>query len=270
MADPMNPGNLAMGALCLASFGVWGWAATRLARGEQPLPMRPREPAPWPPVVVASAFPVAFLILLITAGFGPDSEGLSLTNIRIACVATGLQIASILGLLSRSGPLRAADLGIDRSNPGRETLVGLVGFLASWLPVFAVNYVISEILHWRAEGGKHSFFKILENEPGAASVAWITLSVVVLAPLSEELLYRVVLQGWMETRMRPAAAITLISLLFAAVHYSPGRPDAIPLFPLALILGYVYYRRHSYLAVVVLHGTFNAANLTFAVLYGSG
>ena len=36
--------------------------------------------------------------------------------------------------------------------------------------------------------------------------------------------------------------------------------------PLALILGYVYYRRQSYLAVVVLHALFNGTMVTLSRL----
>jgi membrane protease YdiL (CAAX protease family) len=91
----------------------------------------------------------------------------------------------------------------------------------------------------------------------------VALAAVVLAPLAEELMFRVVIQGWLESREKPAAAITTTALLFSVIH---GLPDAIGLFPLALILGYVYRRTHSYLAVVVLHGLFNAFNLSMVLL----
>jgi membrane protease YdiL (CAAX protease family) len=40
----------------------------------------------------------------------------------------------------------------------------------------------------------------------------------------------------------------------------------LPLLPLALVLGYVYDRRHSYLAVVVLHALFNLTMLAAQLL----
>jgi membrane protease YdiL (CAAX protease family) len=52
-------------------------------------------------------------------------------------------------------------------------------------------------------------------------------------------------------------------VIFAAVH---RLPDAIPLLPLALVLGYVYQQRRSFLSIVLLHMLFNAANLILAVL----
>jgi membrane protease YdiL (CAAX protease family) len=82
------------------------------------------------------------------------------------------------------------------------------------------------------------------------------------------LLYRVVIQGWLESRITPRAAIIFVSILFAAIHSESGRPDALPILPLALILGYVYHRRHSLLAAFTLHATFNAANLALALMTG--
>jgi membrane protease YdiL (CAAX protease family) len=38
---------------------------------------------------------------------------------------------------------------------------------------------------------------------------------------------------------------------------------------LALILGYIYYRLRSYVALVVAHALFNAMNIALALLRGS-
>jgi len=66
------------------------------------------------------------------------------------------------------------------------------------------------------------------------------LMAVIVAPLVEEFLFRVVLQGWLESvetfwrrrarhlrvLMRGSAAVVLSSLLFASVHFRPGREPA--------------------------------------------
>jgi membrane protease YdiL (CAAX protease family) len=105
--------------------------------------------------------------------------------------------------------------------------------------------------------------KILDSDSGHEILAWIALSVVIVAPLAEELLYRVLLQGWTQAHITPWKAIVFSATIFSLAHQEH---DWLPLFPLALILGYVYHRTHSYLAVVVLHALFNATNLTLAVL----
>ena len=92
------------------------------------------------------------------------------------------------------------------------------------------------------------------------------MTVIVLAPAAEELIYRVAIQGSLVRWMSPNRAMLVVALLFSSVH---GWPDMLALFPLALILGYVYHQRHSFLAVVVLHALFNAMNLFNALLLQS-
>jgi membrane protease YdiL (CAAX protease family) len=83
----------------------------------------------------------------------------------------------------------------------------------------------------------------------------MALAVAVVAPLSEELLFRVVLQGWLTERISATVAVPVVAIVFAAVH---GWRDGLALLPLALILGYVFARRRSYLAVVTTHALFNS------------
>jgi membrane protease YdiL (CAAX protease family) len=64
--------------------------------------------------------------------------------------------------------------------------------------------------------------------------------------------------------MPAAAAIGIVTVLFAAVH---GLPDALPIVPLALVLGYVFHRTRSYVAVVTLHALFNSYNLILMSAY---
>ena len=54
--------------------------------------------------------------------------------------------------------------------------------------------------------------------------------------------------------------IVVSSLLFALAHFGYG-PDPIPLFLLALILGYVYQRTHRIVPSIVTHALFNGMSL---------
>jgi len=58
--------------------------------------------------------------------------------------------------------------------------------------------------------------------------------------------------------------IVVSSLLFAAVHIDPSaptRPDAIPLFVLAMGLGYVYHRTHRLWPCIVIHTLLNSTSM---------
>jgi membrane protease YdiL (CAAX protease family) len=56
------------------------------------------------------------------------------------------------------------------------------------------------------------------------------------------------------------APILVSSLLFALAHFGIG-PDPIPLFLLALVLGYVYQRTHRIVPCMVTHALFNSLTL---------
>jgi membrane protease YdiL (CAAX protease family) len=104
---------------------------------------------------------------------------------------------------------------------------------------------------------------LLADSPDPLTVTLICITAAIMAPLSEEMMFRVVLQGALTRFSQPRIAIPVTAVAFAAIH---GPIDGIALVPLALILGYVFDRRHSYVSVLVIHGLFNATMLTLALL----
>lgn len=143
----------------------------------------------------------------------------------------------------------------------REQLrLGIYGFFAAVLPM---TISMLATLPFRGAENQHSLLKQLMESPDVATVAIIAVTAVIAAPVFEELLYRVILQGWLSTILPTSVAIPLVAILFASVH---GWRDGLALFPLALILGYVFHRQHSYLSVVVIHALFNATMLTLQLL----
>ena len=98
---------------------------------------------------------------------------------------------------------------------------------------------------------------------------WVNfLCVSVFAPFFEEWLCRgMILRGLLnysrsEGRrgIRPAAAIAISALFFAAIHLSPWQ--AVPAFALGCLFGYVYYRTGSLNLTLLMHFT----NNTFALI----
>ncbi len=94
---------------------------------------------------------------------------------------------------------------------------------------------------------------------------WVNfLCVSVFAPFFEEWLCRgMILRGLLnysrsEGRrgIRPAAAIAISALFFAAIHLNPWQ--AVPAFALGCLFGYVYYRTGSLNLTMLMHFTNNA------------
>jgi hypothetical protein len=262
MADLKSIGNSAMYVLFAGSLVVWALVLTKRAMGRPLLPEPAMDPVSWPAVPVFATFVVAMVVPPFIMRLAGSTDSFSLAAVQWRALGMAAQGLAVAGLLSVAAPVRRQDFGWNPTAWVHDLRVGAAGFLASWMPVVLVNDLV-EKRGLRPEGVKHLFFKILDADSGSAVLSWVALSVVVLAPLAEELTYRVMLQGWCQSHMAPSNAIVFSALIFAFVH---GFPDCLPLFPLALILGFVYHRTRSYLAVVVLHALFNAAMLTLSVL----
>lgn len=89
------------------------------------------------------------------------------------------------------------------------------------------------------------------------------LSMVVVAPVFEEMLFRGVIQEYTSRLYKPAAGILIASLFFGIAHSGSGAQSVIYAFLQGLILGYVYYRTRSLVAVIAMHVIHNG--LTYAM-----
>jgi membrane protease YdiL (CAAX protease family) len=129
-------------------------------------------------------------------------------------------------------------------------------------------------------------------------LAAVAVSAIVVAPLFEEFIFRLLIQGWLEKILmradgddRPIDALPLVasadspaiifqpphgvstrtrwlpivisSLMFSMSHLGPEYGySAIPLFFLAMILGYIYQRTHRIVPCIVAHMAFNSISIT--------
>ena len=140
---------------------------------------------------------------------------------------------------------------------------GVNGFLLALAPMGILMLATSQ---YRTRETQNTLLTLLSDSPDPFTIATIWIAAVVIAPLYEEMLFRVILQGWLSTKVKANEALAITAVAFAAIH---GITDGIALIPLALILGYVFHRRHSYVSVLVIHGLFNATMLTLALLIQS-
>ena len=137
---------------------------------------------------------------------------------------------------------------------------GWFGFQLSILPMAVAMALMAP---FRTRDTQNPLLTLLSDNLDPATVALVVFGAVVMAPLSEELIFRVILQGWLRTLLPARWAIPLVAVSFAAIH---GPVDGPALLPLSLVLGCVFERRHSYATVVVIHGLFNATMLALSLL----
>lgn len=116
------------------------------------------------------------------------------------------------------------------------------------------------------------FLKLSLSSPIAFFFALIVI--IVLAPITEELLFRGYLHNWLKKFLGRNAALIFSSLAFSLFHFSFGQglsniPILSSIFILGLFLGFIYERQNSLSAPILLHSLFNLTSaLNFAYLQG--
>jgi membrane protease YdiL (CAAX protease family) len=213
--------------------------------------------------------------------------------------ATGLVIGVALAALWLRLAARAtwAEMGLRADNCWRYARLGFLSFLLLMVPIYGLQFVLA-YLYEQWYGGpppQNPLIDHLREHPDAIGFVVAGLLAVVIAPLTEEFVFRAVLQGWLERVAARAARdpnavegaaesgtmsplpwpvlvvpIVASSLIFALMHYTHG-VAWIPLFFFALGLGYLYQRTRSLVAPIVLHACLNACTmliLWLALRYG--
>ena len=209
---------------------------------------------------------------------------------RFTLISGIVQLAVIglsLARLARRYGHDEDEFGLARRQIAGGIRAGAIGF-CMWVPLV---WAIQSILVYYIEYTHPSFDRVNQSgNPRTLIDTWI--AAVVIAPVVEELLFRGVVQSWLqrirpETRSNPTAlisggpiaaiekagsgidlprkihipAILITSLLFGLAHFSQG-PAPVSLFVLSLGLGYLYQRTGSLVACIVMHMVLNAVTMT--------
>jgi len=146
-----------------------------------------------------------------------------------------------------------------------EIRCALQVFLAVVLPSMLLRFLLVLVITQLtgAVPDRNPLLEILDSETGPLLLLLIVFTAVVVAPIAEELQFRVVLLGGLQQVGLPRLGILLSSTMFTLAH---GFPDCIALIPLTAGLCYTWQRRGSYLTCVLLHFLFNLFNILLAVL----
>jgi membrane protease YdiL (CAAX protease family) len=269
-----------IGLVVAASLYVWSRTVARWRTGQPLLPYEPRRDVPWGTIGLWPAVMVVALTGWSAWQGDPDEAGLQEQADRfvenaLASAAIELSLIAILGVaLVVVHRASASDLGVPTSAPlwRRDLRLGSIACLAAMMPVYAIQMLLM-IAQGPELAEPHPLIRVLQLRGDELALLAAALQAVVVAPVFEEFIFRLLLQGWLEKverRWRWARygdiavtgrwAIAGSSALFALAHVGHGF-DPIPLFVLALILGYVYRQTHRVAPCVVLHMLFNGFTL---------
>lgn len=220
------------------------------------------------PGVLVLLLLVLALASIITAPFGADAAALlmgdgELTFLGAAVLLIATQVSLLLVswfLVFRPGALAALP-SLPGRDPGGAIRSGLGWGVLAWLGATLVSAGVVWLLE--------SFG--FEPEPQAAEQAialvdpWlVVLSIVILAPIAEEVFFRgVVFNAWLREGGRRWAFVGS-SILFAIIHISVVA--LVPIFLLGLALAWIYQRTGNLLAPIAMHATVNGISVAFALL----
>ena len=256
-----NAQAAAVGVMATSSAAMWWFWWRRWKTTGTIWPKAESARVPLNPLAVALALGMIGLSLIAAIVPAPADQntGSTLDKVWHACLINGILVLVLLPILMGNDVRRLTALGFGLANWRRQLADGLETALASVFPVLVVLLATSP---FRSEEQTHEFLRLLQEDASPQAFGAVLLAAVVLAPLLEELLFRVILLEWLKTHMTAREAITVSSVAFAVVH---GPLDGVALLPLAILLGCLYDAKRSFWSVFVAHGCFNLWNIVLTM-----
>ena len=198
--------NLFAVALLFAGLAVWFWTITRFQQHLPVLPYEPRRPVPWEAIdllLILCAFVLlqwqCIFLALKFAGVQPTENWTDLDSHAktavILCDLVSRFLTLFIGaaiLVVRAGAT-SIDLGLNPRRTTYDLRCGALAFVASLPLVYAVQALVT---HWVPY--EHQLIDVVHEQNAVSTWILASLSAVVAAPLVEEFLFRVLLQGWLE------------------------------------------------------------------------
>lgn len=169
-------------------------------------------------------------------------------------LAFTLTAAFVTRVARRSEPKPGESLGLVGAAHARAVGLGLALYLV-FLPALLGAGLLSPWLVERAGGAPVGQRVLLEigGLPGVELCLALFVAVA-LQPFLEEFLFRGFLQPLLVQNFRERGGIVLTSLIFGVIH---GQVAFLPVFCLSLLLGAIYLRTRSLVAIVIVHGVHN-------------
>ncbi|MFM1556427.1 MAG: CPBP family intramembrane glutamic endopeptidase [Limisphaerales bacterium] len=191
-----------------------------------------------------------------------DRIGILLTN--LVCLQCSMVALVFLLLRKSKSHWRAAFGPIGRPAFQLWLSPALFG-MAFVLPAFGLHYISQTVLAQLGhEPVVQEAVQMVMATEHPVEVGLQVVSVVIMAPIAEELLFRGILYNTIKHTGYPLAGMIISAALFALVHGSLAL--MLPLFVMGFALAWVYEKSGSIIAPMVMHATFNAINFSLLKL----
>ncbi|HEY3393477.1 MAG TPA: CPBP family intramembrane glutamic endopeptidase [Lacipirellulaceae bacterium] len=193
----------------LGSVTAWVWIIWKWRTSGYVLQYEPRRRAPWG--AGAALLPVVFVLLAISSLLGadeihaaPDLPNSDQIAARIAAIiASQFVIVGgfflVMYVACRATP---GDLRLPRSvnEALRDVVIGIVACFAALLPVRIIQLILLWLMGQENDLSHHQLIEMLLGGEGVDVPVMLLacVSAVVVAPICEEVTFRLLFQGWLE------------------------------------------------------------------------
>jgi membrane protease YdiL (CAAX protease family) len=226
-------------AILAAGMSCWVLAALKVRSGLPLVEWSPRRMVPWalvdliPCIVlyivvsIAAAACLQLLGLLPADGREKDLSLPGKTVVIWAQIATSCALlALILPLVAWRSGASVFDLGFSLRDLWPDLKLGLIGFVMLAPPVYAIQGVL--VHFWQPS--QHPLMEMFKSSPDAGFFAILVIAAAVVAPVFEEVVFRVLLQGFLEKACsrRVTARDLLLGSPISAVSSADALLEASP------------------------------------------
>lgn len=173
--------------------------------------------------------------------------------------------ASIVMLLNQGASW--SDLGLWPLHVKYNFRLAIGSLFLVLAPLLAVAFMLNQIVPY-----EHPIIEFLTEHRDMYAIVIVVVTAIIVAPLAEEILFRRVLQGWLESLPLPngpTVAVCLSALAFGAAHIGQGLAW-LPLTILGVVLGVLVKQTGSVVPAILLHAMFNAVSVGLLLLQLSG
>jgi len=146
----------------------------------------------------------------------------------------------------------------------RPMLAGVVTFLISIPLISSIGLAWKALMDWFGfPTGEQEMIDLFRNADDPALLACMILLAAVIAPITEELIFRAGLFRYLRTRVSRGFALVIPALLFGLLH---GNLVALlPIFALGLFFSLAYERTGRIAVPMIAHALFNLRTIVLAM-----
>ena len=215
----------------------------------------------WPEAVFSIGL-ASFFVFTALAAIGKPPGKIDAASLQSSLALYGGLVLFLLGfLVYRNVPLGNA-FGLRPESWKRLAVASGSAFVICLPAIFAAQWISYAILG--ADTAPQAIVTFLMEHPGLGERLLVFAIAAIAAPITEELLFRGCLYGFLRQSTGRATALAISSVVFALIHAHPATMPALAVFAVALALLYEY--TGSLWAPIAVHSLFNALNF-FGSLY---